>query len=154
MATQITVVQALDDGSTQTITREIPTTPVFIVMGEGDDAEELQPALTREMEITLSEEVSSTMDQCGRTENTNEGNTNWQITLEGVCTDASRAGNLRLERLKAISQGQQLRIRSALHSGTVIVREISISQLNDLKAIDIGYGDETAFEFQLQLREP
>lgn len=154
MATEITVVQALDDGSTQEITQQVPSTPIFLVIGEGDNAEELEPALTREIEITLSETVSSVMDQCGKTENRQEGNTNWQITVDGICTDSSRAGNLRLERLKTIGRGDQLRLRSAIHSGPVIVREITITQTNDLKTLDIGSGDETAFEFQLQLREP
>lgn len=159
MAREITVTQALDDGSTQAITQEVPSTPVFLVIGdedeeEGEDAEELEPALTREIEITLSETVSSVMDQCGKTENRQEGHTHWQITIDGICTDSSRAGNLRLERLKTIGRGDQLRLRSAIHSGPVIVREITITQTNDLKTLDIGSGDETAFEFQLQLREP
>lgn len=153
MAT-ITVIEGSAD-ATREDTVQVQSTEVTFKIVRGSRTVRLQPALVTNVDITNSEEMSTISDQCGRTETRGAADLNWDIAVEGLVTkDSNNPNRFDLQDLKTLKGADELTIISDIHTGPVIVREISISQTNDLVSIDVGDGDELAFPFQLQLREP
>ena len=145
----ITVIESVGDG-TQSRELQVPSTEgVFIVNGR-----ERQPAHIDSITLNFGVDVSTDSDQCGRTESTQTAKRNWTISIEGIVTsNTTRERNFTLDELKALPFEGAFQLRSDVHSGEVIAREVNIDQTSDLNFVDVGAGDERAYEFELQLRQ-
>jgi hypothetical protein len=114
-----------------------------------------KPAIVDEMEIERSGDMATPQDQCGHTERDRVGDKGWAINVQGIVTsNDARAKNLSMQQMRdVVSTMSEAEIRSDLISGTYEVSDVIISDSSDLFSIQTQdtEGDETAYEFQMQL---
>lgn len=149
----ITIVEQLENGETETVEREIPTTDFAVKL----DGQLRHPAITTNVEIENDGDISRQSDQCGNTQTRRVTNKGWTIRVQGIVTkNDGRQENLSLQLLRdVIATAESIQIRSDVISGTFEVSNVVITQANDLVSVNTfdTDGKEQAFEFQLQLGE-
>lgn len=144
---------------------ELKPVDVIIAVDQNGDGNftRFSPAAVRNMEIENDGEVESITDMCGRTESDRRSDENWEVIIDGIVTSEGFTteeqggrfiSNLTLQDLKNIKDAAAIRLESALHSGPMELSNVVISQSSSIVSIDVGAGEQTAFEFNLQLREP
>lgn len=114
-----------------------------------------KPAITNMIEIERSGDIAEPQDQCGHTERDRIGDSGWAISVEGIVTsNDARQGNLSMQEMRdVVSTMSEAEIRSDLISGTYEVGDVIITDASDLFSIETTDtdGEETAYEFQIQL---
>lgn len=118
-------------------------------------------AVVTHMELTGDEDSDELVDQCLRTEVRSSGIQPWTLVVEGLVTATepaqrerdSNSVNLSHNILKSFKDGGSLYISSKVHSGSFKIERISITDPVDIHSIDVGHGEEYAFQFQMQLKE-
>lgn len=113
----------------------------------------LEPPYISTLEKTLSGKTEELTDQCGYTETRKNGDSNWELTVEGIIADRS------LQAFDTISRSTDpINVACKIYSGQVLVQDPTITLEDELNAISFpgkGYdGTEDAMKFQLQLKEP
>lgn len=158
MPTTVEVVREID--GQEVVTEETLSSQQFGVKldttGDGNPDTVFNPAVTTQVEIENSGEVSKTSDQCGNTQRSRTTTEGWLVRVQGIVTDVERGNNLTLSTLRdTVASSDTVPIRSDLLSGTIVVSNVVITQASDLVSIQTedSFGEEKAFEFQLQLGE-
>lgn len=131
-------------GDTQTITGK-----EFRLSGPAT----LEPPYVSKIEKETTGKTETLTDQCGHTEVRKNGDSNWSITVEGIISSREKNAFDTLSRTVEL-----LTITSEVYTGLAICENSVITQEDELNAISFpsqGYnGEESAFSFQLQLKEP
>lgn len=148
---EITVVEELDNGETRTVKRTLSTSRFVVKI----DGQRYSPEITANIEIENDGGTERTTDQCGNTERSRTSNKGWAIRVTGIVTgNDARQSNLSLQLLRdVIAQESTISITSDIISGEFEVSNTVITQSSDLVSINTPdtEGEESAFEFQLQL---
>lgn len=144
---------------------ELEPTEVIIAIDDNGDGNftRFSPAAVRNMEIENDGEVESISDMCGRTQSDRRSDENWEVIIDGIVTNDSYTteaeggrfvNNFTLQQLKRIKDAAAIRLESELHSGPMELNNIVISDSAQLVSVNVGAGEQSAFEFNLQLKEP
>lgn len=123
------------------------------VIAEVEDGDELdvllEPAVPQRIEYDHEGQMSSITTVCGETENRRESDERPKLVLEGIITEDQ------LDSAKSLSEGQDIRLVSDIHSGPVTVKRVTVEQNDQLIHYTPDGGErQLAFAFQLQFREP
>lgn len=126
--------------------------PTVTIFESGSSTPHLKLYFVDDLEIESNGNIDTVTTQCGYTEASRQGDTNWTMTIRGKITKPN------LRALKSLGNGT-FRARSELHSMKFIVQDLTISQTDDLYSLDWKDSnnkkqEHKAFSFQLQLKSP
>ena len=150
-------------GGFATETVEIRSVPIQIVI----DGTRYAPAAVRGIDMENDGDVETITDQCGRTESERRSDKNWKVIIDGIVTaeeyqtrdSGSFVQNLTLEELQNIKNAGSIRLEGEMFdvlnrsSEPLVLDNVVVGQSNDLVSVDVGAGEQIAYEFQLQLRQ-
>lgn len=119
---------------------------------------ELEPTYVQTVSTNLNTNSNTITDQCGKTEVRTNGDTNWNVDIQGII----RASNLTdLQVLGQFDSG--IRVEAEVlgsQGGTYAVESLEITHDDELNSLEVPSGteidaaEENAYSFQLQLKAP
>lgn len=116
----------------------------------------LEPVYVKSAKTKLNGNAETITDDCGETEVRRNGDTNWNITVDGIITQDQ------LSTLQSIAAAEEPVFVDAevlgSQSGQYVVKDCSISHTDELNTIDVptndGAASKPAYNFQLQCKAP
>lgn len=112
------------------------------------EQEQFRPEVVQRVEYDHSGQSSSVTTVCGETENRRESDEKPAIAVEGVITEDQ------IEDAKALKNRDEATLVSDVHQGPVFVKRLTIEQNADVVSYRDESGEQLAFAFQLQLKQP